>query len=382
MRHLVWILFCSTIFFACSSENDSQTKTFDIVPGDIPNEGILYVNHEEQGRSGHGGNSITECTNGHIISFYSNVSRDSWDGHGVGGWSEYRKSMDGGKTWSEPYILEYSKKAWEGDEVHSALVTSINTAPNGTLIAVLARFGNDRWQRIKPPVYLLSYDNGETWTEPRDFDSDATIPDIAYTKDAAFVFDEEVFIVFHGSSDYPYSLYVSADNGESFQKRSNLPFTLGRYYSTCSVLDNGEIIVYIYESENQEYDLPYVISRDKGHTWSEIKTSHFSKRIRNPQMSDKIGDYYFLHGRSGMEGQGHGHLVLYWSEDGINWSEGVFLNTSGRRRDSYSANEVIGKYDESSPKRLLIQSSILYDTLGAVNIRHWWIENIRDSNSR
>jgi hypothetical protein len=382
IKKFFWLAVWGLLVIACKNDRDSYKRPFDIVPEDIPNYGILYVNHESNGRSGHGGNTITECTNGDIISFYSNVSTDSWDGHGVGGWSEYRRSTDGGKTWSAVHILDYSKEMWEGDEIHSALVTSVITAPNGTLIATLARFGNDRWVRVKTPVYLLSYDNGETWGKPREFDEAATVEDIAYSKDASFVYDEEVFIVFHGSSDQPYSLFVSDDNGESFRMRSRLPFERGWYYATCSILNKGEIIVYIYESPDQEYNLPYAISKDKGLTWSEIKTSHFAKRIRNPQMSDKIGDYYFLHGRSGMSGPDHGNLVLYWSEDGIHWNDGVYLNTSGGRSDSYSANEVIGKYDESKPNRLLIQSSILYDSLKAVNIHHWWIENIHGTKSK
>ena len=42
----------------------------------------------------------------------------------------------------------------------------------------------------------------------------------------------------------PYSLHVSADNGESFERRSILPFDYENYYVTAGVLDSGDIIVY------------------------------------------------------------------------------------------------------------------------------------------
>ena len=41
--------------------------------------------------------------------------------------------------------------------------------------------------------------------------------------------------------------------------------------------------------------------------------------------------------------------------------------------DLYSGNAIIGKYDTSSPERLLIQADISYDG-PRVNINHWWIE--------
>jgi hypothetical protein len=95
-------------------------------------------------------------------------------------------------------------------------------------------------------------------------------------------------------------------------------------------------------------------------------------------MSDKIADYYFMHGRSGSHGDAPGNLVLYSSKDGIHWDEGVLLHKKiYPGGDKYSANEVIGKYDPSRPNRLLIQSSIVYDAhTSRVNEHHWWIEDI------
>lgn len=356
---------------------------YGIIPSDIPNEGILFVDHEATGRSGHGGNTLTECHNGDIVSFYSNVSGDIFKGHGVAGWSEYKRSIDGGETWSEPVILDYSKNVWDGDHLYSALIVSVVTAPNGRLVAIAARFENEKWVKKLPPVYLKSDDHGKTWSEPFEIDAAATVEELSITYDTSFIYKDTIFVVFIGGAGDmcpgPYSLYASEDNGETFSKRSNLPFDHLNNYASAAVLDDGRFIVYAYPwkgrgAPTDEHYLHYVISEDEGHTWSDVNTAYFSKRIRNPQLSEKLGNSYFMHGRSGSMGNDPGHLVLYTSTDGIHWDDGVFLNKGATNdADSYSANEVIGKYHSSMPKRLLIQSSIAYDGNRKVNEHHWWI---------
>ena len=369
-----------------TTASERTSAGFRIVPADIPNEGILFVDHRKYGRSGHGGNCLTECVNGDIVSFYSNVSGEIHQGHGVAGWSEYRRSQDGGETWSEPVVLDYSKRAWEGDDVYSALVFAVTTAPNGTLIAFVSRFASARWVKKLPPACLLSRDNGETWSEPHPLDPDSNVEDVSLTFDAVFTHDDQVFAAFMGGSatfcDGPHSMYVSADGGESFERRSILPFDRQNYYVTAGVLDSGDIIAYSYpysaDGDIDEYNIPYVTSVDEGRTWSEVKTTQFARAIRNPQLSRKIGSLYFLHGRTGNHSRDPRHLVLYASQDGIHWDEGRILHRRGPGRgDAYSANEVMGKYDPSVPNRLLIQSSISYEAHSSkVNERHWWVEGI------
>jgi BNR repeat-like domain len=361
----------------------SLSANFRVVPSDLPNKGRLFV--------GHGGNCLTECHNGDIVAFYSNVSGEIEIGHGVAGWSEYRRSEDGGKTWGEPVILDYSKRAWEGDDMYAALVFGVATAPNGTLIAFVCRFEKDLWVKKDSPVCLLSHDQGRTWSEPRPLDPDAGVEEVSLTFDAVLTQNDQVFAVFMGGTDCycyggPYSLYVSTDNGETFQRRSMLPFSHENYYVTAGVLDNGDLIVYSYSyrrgEDIDEINMPYVTSADQGRTWSEVKTTRFAQGLRNPQFSGKIGNLYFVNGRSGSQDpedfKEMSGLVLYASSDGVHWDDGTVLyRREINSGDCYSANEVIGKYDPAVPNRLLIQSSVGYeDGSKKVNEHHWWVEEI------
>ena len=202
----------------------------------------------------------------------------------------------------------------------------------------------------------------------------------------SFVHDGTIYVFFKGGKrgDGPISLYVSTDNGETFQQRSNHLFarrlnSKNYWYLTATVLPDGRFIVYAYQGPEDEYNAPYVISSDQGRTWSDVGYSFFEKKIRNPQISERIGEYYFIHGRTGNRGYDTGNFVLYKSRDGLNWDSGLFLNrgegVAFPGSDAYSGNAVVGRHDPSRPLRLLIQASVSYCG-SRVNVKHWWIENI------
>ena len=391
----VVVLGCENARSAINRSRAASGKPFFVYPSDIPNTGMLFVDRQKGNFSGHGNNSLTECRNGDIVAFYSvtGTGPDDWNGHGSAGWSEYRRSTDGGLTWSAPIVFDYSKRMREGSEVCSALVYSVITSPNGTLIATVIHYANEKWEKKRAPVYLLSEDNGHTWKGPYEFDKSATVDEIAYTMDTSFVHDGEVFIVFRGGTSNmtpggPQTLWVSDDNGQSFSQRSVLPFDHASYYWAAGAIDDGKIIVYTYnahlkpEDRTAEQNIPYVISEDGGRTWSDVKTTHFAKGIRNMQLSGKLGDLYFIQGRSGSnqrdlvgDDPGPNNFVLYSSRDGIHWDEGIVLmsrlQTPGGG-DCYSANEIIGKYDPATPEKLLIHGDVSYS--GAkTNMHQWWV---------
>jgi len=381
----------------------AEGKPYVVYPSDIPNTGILLVDQAKDNRSGHGGITLTECANGDILAFYSVTWAEAWGGHGCGGWSLYRRSTDGGQTWGDPVSFDYSKKMWNGGDVYSALVQSVLTAPDGTLVATVLRFSNMFWTKQDTPVYFLSHDNGHTWEGPKAFDPKATVEDISTTISTHFVHNGEIFIVFRGGRECispggPHSLWVSEDNGQSFHRRSFLPFEKTGYYWAANALDDGSIIVYCYEAFTKkekdqpaaEKNIPYVVSRDGGRTWSERRTAFFAKGIRNLQMSDKLGDYYFMQGRSGscdrpIEGDdpGPNNFVLYVSKDGVHWDEGVVLLSrllTPGGGDCYSDCQVVGKYDPNRPERLLVYADVSYN--GArTNMHYWWV-NLAPTNSK
>jgi hypothetical protein len=360
---------------------------FEIAPPNPPNDGILFVDHSKLGRSGHLGHALIEYEDNIILAFYPNCS-DDHNGHSAIGWMEYKRSEDGGQTWSKPYVLDYSKKIFEEGEGRSAMSEKAILTSDGTLVLfnlVCDISETALWEPYLIPTYIRSLDGGHTWIEAKTVSEErGRIYDAFYDKNTIFVlkFLNDATINWTGNKEeHVYCLYVSTDNGEIFSKRSELPFnTRGRGYGTMKLLSDNRIIAYIYNHDDEQH-LDYVISDDFGHTWSAVNTAYFEKKIRNPQMA-AIDDCYFMHGRSGNLGDGSGNLVLYSSVDGINWDNGIYVRMQEAGTGAYSNNLVVGTFDPEKRKRLLIQSSHAYDR-SKTNVLHWWLENIQGpSNGR
>ena len=174
--------------------------------------------------------------------------------------------------------------------------------------------------------------------------------------------------------EHVYRLFISTDGGETFTERSTLPFrTENRVYGTMDFLNDGSLIVYIYDKTDESRP-PYVISGDQGKTWGEVKTAYLEKRIRNPQFR-AFGGFYFLYGRSGHYVPPQ-NFVLYTSADGVRWDEGVFLCERKAGHSYYSNSVIVGHWGEKNAQRLLIQASDAYEQ-NRTNIKHWWIDHLR-----
>ncbi len=359
--------------------DSTETAAFEIYPPQHPNHGILFVDHAKTGRSGHLGHALVEYAPGKILAFYPNCS-DSNNGHTGDGWMEYKRSEDGGRNWSEPTVLDYSKRVYEAGGRSVMCEKAILTKDGDILLFNLecANIAENKytWQPLAVPTFLRSSDGGITWEDAKPIGNEpGRIWDVLYHRGVIYVLElfNDSSIAWYGNlPEHHYSLYVSEDQGRSFVRRSILPFEIiQRGYGALAFLPDSGLIAYVY-NVNDEKHLDYVISRDDGKTWREPNTAFFAKQIRNPQMAAFKGGFV-MHGRSGSKGDDaiSGHFVLYTSADGIHWDEGRYLQMRTAGAGAYSNNLLV--HDKNGqPERLLIQASHAYDK-NMTNICHWWL---------
>ncbi len=358
-----------------------MNRSYRITPPNIPNDGIMFVDHQSKHRSGHMSHALVEYDRGCILAFYSNSSAAIEHGHTGYGWIEYKRTTDAGKTWSAPIVLDYSYQSFIDGRFNISCEKAVVTDNGVIVLFCLLNKKITRWEPYYEPVVLRSFDQGATWSDPIFFsDQRGRVMDALY-KDGviyALEFCNDAEIKWTGNlPEHVYRLYISTDDGAHFSERSIVPYdTFGRSYGTMEWLPDGGLITYNY-NENDEFNSDCCVSQDKGMTWGNPFPCYFSKRLRNPQLCCLDG-VYFIHGRSG--GIDHDpampcNLVLYSSLDGLHWDEGVFLRVSGEnewgKMAYYSNNCVTGRY--GSDKRVLIQSSDPYFE-ACVNIKHWWID--------
>ena len=297
-----------------------------------------------RGRSGHMSHGMVDLKNGKFMSFNSNCSATRCAGHAAFGWIEYRISEDGGKTYSEIRDLEYSKKVLlDGD--HCLSVEKVVLTDDGKIIAFcLHNSSLDCAEPWAHPTYVMSSDEGETWSEAREL-----IPDDGRVYQA-FNYEGDIYVLFFANKDFvgtwplnAYKIYKSTNNGESFELLSVVPIPgVGHAYATMIFDTNGDLHVYAYNFNNEHF-MDHAVSADKGKTWKVLEPCYLAKGIRNPQIN-YIDGVYILHGRGAMTMPG---LVLYTSTDATNWDEGEFINDKKTWYAHYSNNLVL-KDDEGS----------------------------------
>ncbi|MDE2797553.1 MAG: sialidase family protein [Gemmatimonadota bacterium] len=366
---------------------------YKITPKNPPNDGILFVDHAPAKRGGNLGHALVEYEDGKILAFYPNCSAESHNpkksdkGHSARGWMEYKRSENSGETWSDRNVVAYSKNLFDTGQSGktskklSAFAEKAIRTDKGEIVLfflVCDITTNVIWRQFQVPTYISSPDGGYTWREPSALcDSRGRLYDARYHNGEILVlhFKNDNEINFLGNKpEHVYELHVSRDGGRTFEKRSELPFdTIGKSYGTMGIRDNGNIIVYIYNSK-AEHTMDYVVS-DDGRTWSEPKIAHFKKKIRNPQMA-VLNGCYFMHGRSAfLQGKKEekGHFVLYASRDGFAWDDGIYLRMREEGIAAYSNSIVVGSLNPHKRNRLLLQASHAYEQ-HLTNVYHWWID--------
>lgn len=348
---------------------------FEIIPGDIPNEGILFVDHSLKGRSGHLSHALTEYKKGCVFALWSNCSgtRNRWGpGHNGFGWLEYATSSDRGDSWSAPKVLPYSMDSLLNEPFTVSCEKAVSPREDRIVLLCIRNENPNGWEPYLEPVVLISDDAGESWSEPR-----LLCGEKGRVYDAIMV-DGEIYVLMLANDDFEtskpehrYQIYKSSDAGESFSLLSELP---GEYlhhaYGSMELLPDGGLICYSYNSRD-EFNLDYWISRDGGRSWPETGRSFCKRRIRNPQVA-RVKGGYILHGRSGcMDSSLPMQFVLYTGTDGIHWDDGTVLCDKHGNAAYYSNNLVLDRDDGS--QRVLIQASVTYEE-ARVNIVHWMLE--------
>ena len=339
----------------------------------------IFVDHSLKQRSGHLGHAMAELKDGSIIAFYSNCSGLSGiefggAGHSMYGWVEYKYSYDRGITWTEPERLEYSYDCFF-DGVYKIGCEKAVVCDDGTLVVFCLRSIGKWFEPYATPVYLISRDNGKTFSEPIELCSErGRIYDAVYRDGRIYVLE------FCNSTDKGftcneegkfYKIYASDDNGSSFYEYSTLDFnTMGHAYGNLIFREDNSLVFYAY-NVNDEYHLTSLISEDNGKTWSKPFKIAVNKIARNPQVG-YLNGRYIMHARS----ENGKNFVVYHSEDGINWDDGTIVSDllDGKEISGYYSNNLVVE-GKDGIKRMLVQYSEQYTTDSArVNIMHAWIE--------
>lgn len=357
----IYFLLCILAFMGCTSvpepvyekidgaliyDYDPSTRLGDTIFGTI----VCDFENDNPGRNSHGGPVTIEYANGDLVAFHTNA-----DGHSLHGWSEYAISKDGGRTWGMYNKFKYSYDTYQSNPKQPAWVEEGLVTSEGTVVLFISHFPLDGDRRCNTGV-IRSYDHGATWTDYQPLDGSF----VGYPASVA-VNGETNFVLFDDANmrEGPHVLYVSTDDGRSWSKRSTLPLDDSKWYGAMTLMEDGRLLAGAYASDD-EHHLYYCISDDQGHSWSEQKRAYVDKKIRDPELAYLAGSYY-LHGRSGHSGEGSHRFVLYQSDDGENWDEGIIVSGLARGPDGYSHNCVINKHNEDIPNELMVLYSILYE---------------------
>ncbi len=335
-------------------------------------EPTVYVDNEKRGRSGHMTHALAEFAPGQFINFNSSCSNVRLYGHSAFGFVEYRISRDSGKTYSDVYELEYSKKTLM-DGLYSISVEKAVACKNGRLVAFCLRNTQVDPVCCEPwisPMYIVSDDQGESWSQPKELSPYEGRPYDALYHDGSIYVLHYCNPHFLGTKpEHVYRIYKSDDDGESFYEHSVIPFdTTRRGYGSIIFDEKGILHAYAY-NEGDECHMDHAVSSDCGKTWSVLEPCFLAHGIRNPQ-TGFVDGVFVLHGRA-KEVEG---FVLYTSEDATNWDEGCMLINKKGGGAYYSNNLTLRDENGSF---LLVQFSHPYAEpattpyeLSQVNVMH------------
>ena len=322
-------------------DHDPETRLGDAIFGDV----IVDFENDDPGRNSHGGPVCMQYADGRIVAFHSNASD-----HNLDGWSEYAVSDDGARSWQRYNKFPYSYDQYLRDPEHPVWVEEGLVTEQGTAVLFLTHFLLDN-SRTGSGI-MISRDHGSSWTEYAPIDGDFTGYPCAVAVDGP-----TNYVLFDSNAGH-HVLYVSTDDGQTWTRRSTLALDRDKWYGAMCIMEDGRLLAGAY-THRDEYHFYYTISGDQGETWSPQGRAYVDQKIRDPELA-YLGGKYYLHGRSGSVGEGRGRFVLYQSDDGINWSDGIIVSSDARHLDGYSHNCLVDR-QTGAPKELMVQYSIIYD---------------------
>lgn len=327
----------------------------------------IFVDNKSRRRSGHMSHAMVEYAPGRLIAFNSNCSAVRLDGHSAFGWIEYRYSDDGGKSWSDFHELPFSKELLF-DGVYTI---SIEKAVyfDGVLTCFAVRNTQsgavccEPW--TAPPLVIQSFDLGKTWETPVEF---SVYPGRIYD---AGVKDGVIYAVEVCDKDFisdivldRYRLFTSTDNGRSFQEKSIVDINSHkRGYAAMQFRSDNSMLVYADDLLNS-YMVDAALSEDNGKTWKRLPQIRLKYGIRNIQVA-RLGSGFVMHGRAWLnESWGMGQ-VIYTSNDGVNWDDGILLND--KKTSCYYSNMITLK-NADGKDYVILHYSDLYADDARVNV--------------
>ncbi len=334
----------------------------------------VYVDNGARGRSGHMSHALVEWAPGKLLNFNSNCSGVRHGGHSTFGYIEYRTSEDGGETYSDVKVLDYSMKELL-DGVYTISIEKAVACSDGSITAFCLR--NDNTALCEPwdtPTVIRSLDGGETWSDPVELCpykgrvyAACTHNDVIY----ALEFCNDAEIQFVGrTEEHVYRIFTSEDHGVTFNELCVVPIDgMGRGYGAMLFDDQDHLHVFAYNINDEQHP-DHIISTDCGKTWGEPTTCYLADGIRNPQIAQLDG-VYLIHGRNA-DATG---FVLYSSLDCQNWDEGYRIGTVTNL--CYYSNNIVLK-DKDGNNRLLIQYSERFnDTDVCTNAMHRFLRIVK-----
>ena len=331
-------------------------------------DAVVSVDNKVRRRSGHMTHAMVEYAPGKIIAFNSNCSAKRMGGHSAFGWVEYRYSEDYGKSWSGFHELPYSKEIL----LDGVYTVSLEKAVyhDGILTCFLLRntqAGECSCEPWDTPLVIQSHDLGKTWSEPVEFGPwqgriyDARVKDgIIYVLQSC---DKDFLCE---PSEEQYRLFVSSDNGKSFQEQSVVRMSADdNGYGALLFLPDGTLLAYACKIK-KNYFLEVCRSNDNGRSWERLSPIRLSEGIRNVQIAP-LGNGYVMHGRGGRGAEWGKGQMLYTSADGLNWDDGILLEPE--KQACYYSNMLAMTNGE-----VLLQYSDLYGLYNCVNVMHRFLK--------